>query len=639
MPPKKGKELTTLARVYSHPTGLQHSDLKVGSFLKSGLTPSYLSSFANNKEQKVYNDLMKYQRVRFRGFTTAELHALESLAPFSTIADDPTLTSALCPIHPAFQKDQWKKPLARHQANFPLGNGRPGYWDVGNPVVWKAIEPGARLASKLLSDAHVWGWLDALVAGKVEEIPARDLLKGEKRIFHRFIRRQPHVFGSEKAKNEVAAAVDVACSKMQFHLHSGEIEPHSGLNRELYQVVAETHFPRFKEEAGKDENDIMICENEEGAIVWISFETIEPLLNDRITAAERLLCHFRFGVTLFHEFVHVLFTKVTSYREEFLKEPYCSDELFGELGFEFNQPMTQTTKGLPNGGIFQGPLHEKVIENFVTLADNPVLNITKPRSWQDPTFYPVPVQYFFDLHAQNFWDVYVQKFGGNASHLGPKTVGSRLLGGKGKGKLEPEWEGLGDASPNARRGQIQRIRKAWENGPKAPKNNNNTAEATAADEDTEMEDNTDIDDETFTAILKHLFKHRQELALDSMHFRMGEHVLLAHIIDSGLDLNPNIFRAFLKRCQAEKLYFSWFEINTGPMPTQGLVELLKAGWPQAPLAPRKFNKPTDKVIRLFHKNAKRVMNEEDEDLSYFNQEDQYDFDIECKSRAYPRENY
>ena len=70
-----------------------------------------------------------------------------------------------------------------------------------------------------------------------------------------------------------------------------------------YNVVAECEFPRYKEEAGEDENGKTMFGNEEDAIIWMAYETLEPLLNDRITPAERLLCHFRLGVTLFHEFV------------------------------------------------------------------------------------------------------------------------------------------------------------------------------------------------------------------------------------------------------------------------------------------------------------------------------------------------
>lgn len=37
-------------------------------------------------------------------------------------------------------------------------------------------------------------------------------------------------------------------------------------------------------------------------ITWFSFELLAPLLDGRISVAERMLCHFRVAVTLLHEF-------------------------------------------------------------------------------------------------------------------------------------------------------------------------------------------------------------------------------------------------------------------------------------------------------------------------------------------------
>jgi len=113
--------------------------------------------------------------------------------------------------------------------------------------------------------------------------------------------------------------------------------------------------------------------------------------------------------------------------------------------------------------------------------------------------------------------------------------------------LEADYE-------NARRGQSQQIRKAWERGSKDPKKNKEEAEVTA-DEDIEMQDDDGIEDKDFNAIVKFLAKNRRKLALNTMHFRMGEHVLLAHIVACGLNVDPNVFRAFLKRCQADNKYF------------------------------------------------------------------------------------
>jgi len=61
------------------------------------------------------------------GFTTSELQALEALAPLFE-AELKTLSEQ--PLHPILQKQQWEKPRPLHEAPFPLGNGRDGYWEA-----------------------------------------------------------------------------------------------------------------------------------------------------------------------------------------------------------------------------------------------------------------------------------------------------------------------------------------------------------------------------------------------------------------------------------------------------------------------------------------------------------------------------
>lgn len=57
---------------------------------------------------------------------------------------------------------------------------------------------------------------------------------------------------------------------------------------------------------------------------------------------------------------------------------------------------------------------------------------------------------------------------------------------------------------------------------------------------------------------KYLLAHRQELALDTMHFTMGEHVCLSHVINSGFtSLGAEELRAFLKQCNESKTLFKY----------------------------------------------------------------------------------
>jgi len=68
----KAKQPTELARIYSHPLGKEHADLEIGPFLKSGLTPVFKPKFSSTEDFKIYDNLVTYQRVRFRGLWRCE---------------------------------------------------------------------------------------------------------------------------------------------------------------------------------------------------------------------------------------------------------------------------------------------------------------------------------------------------------------------------------------------------------------------------------------------------------------------------------------------------------------------------------------------------------------------------------------
>lgn len=110
---------------------------------------------------------------------------------------------------------------------------------------------------------------------------------------------------------------------------------------------------------------------------------------------------------------------------------------------------------------------------------------------------------------------------------------------------------------NARRQQAKRVENAWGRLHKVP----------VEDQDAVMIDqsqmankdliNGDIDEKRFEEILQHLVEHHRQLALDTMHLKVGEHVLLAHVIRSGLNTRHEEFRAFLKRCHRMKKYLRY----------------------------------------------------------------------------------
>jgi hypothetical protein len=71
-----------------------------------------------------------------------------------------------------------------------------------------------------------------------------------------------------------------------------------------------------------------------------------------------------------------------------------------------------------------------------------------------------------------------------------------------------------------------------------------------------LQDNDKIAPARYREIVQFLKSHRQELALDTMHFPMAEHVILSHIKRSGLgDLTAIELRAFLKGCNTANRAF------------------------------------------------------------------------------------
>jgi hypothetical protein len=77
---------------------------------------------------------------------------------------------------------------------------------------------------------------------------------------------------------------DMVDGDFRFRIGSGCVSPHTGL-RAAYNRSAETEH-----------------EYQEDSTIWVAFETISPLLDKRISVAERMLCHFKLGVTIIHEF-------------------------------------------------------------------------------------------------------------------------------------------------------------------------------------------------------------------------------------------------------------------------------------------------------------------------------------------------
>lgn len=138
--PKMAQPLTELARKYTHPIGPDHKIIAYTG--KSGMSPVHVPLATqpglSQNQRKYILVLEAYQRGRFHKFTVQQLVDLEAFAPSYTSKkvdekEDREIDFAnlqSIPIHPLFAKSRWKTSIYKHVGKIPLGNGRPGYFEV-----------------------------------------------------------------------------------------------------------------------------------------------------------------------------------------------------------------------------------------------------------------------------------------------------------------------------------------------------------------------------------------------------------------------------------------------------------------------------------------------------------------------------
>ncbi|EDN93733.1 predicted protein [Sclerotinia sclerotiorum 1980 UF-70] len=190
---------TRFAKKYGHPEGGIHSELE--NYLpevKSGLTPVTPAQFLDNQDQRdVAKNLELYQRMRFRGFTAAELESVLALADcYETTSRRINYGNNLdnVPIHPMWARENWQYDLPRHIARYPFGDGNE-YWEASDSPctnadviltthirprmtlssAWRAMEPALKLASSVIANIHTWEWFNSLLKGPWERVSPKDL--------------------------------------------------------------------------------------------------------------------------------------------------------------------------------------------------------------------------------------------------------------------------------------------------------------------------------------------------------------------------------------------------------------------------------------------------------------------------------
>ncbi|KAL2074475.1 hypothetical protein VTL71DRAFT_8253 [Oculimacula yallundae] len=112
----------------------------------------------------------------------------------------------------------------------------------------------------------------------------------------------------------------------------------------------------------------------------------------------------------------------------------------------------------------------------------------------------------------------------------------------------------------------------------------------------------------FNEIRKYLFRNIRELALDTLNFKIPEHILFNYVLENrGLDITSDEWRDFLMTAGNAGLLFSL--VRDGP--SFGVVTKLAAGWPTAPLPPRprpSWGDPNRTIMTTFQNCATKIGN-------------------------------
>jgi hypothetical protein len=139
----------TYGHLFGEPEGLPH----LAGTGRSGLSPTYFSGqneplFPTDAMLPLYEAERLYQKMKLSGYTTSLLHAMGALE--KPQVKTPNLNNQ---IHPMFDKPQWA-PVG----TVDLDYGLQGKYEIHNPLVWNALLPSLRLASKFLNNVHCWPW-------------------------------------------------------------------------------------------------------------------------------------------------------------------------------------------------------------------------------------------------------------------------------------------------------------------------------------------------------------------------------------------------------------------------------------------------------------------------------------------------
>ncbi|KAM0156044.1 hypothetical protein ACHAPG_005554 [Botrytis cinerea] len=614
---------TRLAESHTHPTGEDHRALhRLPGLLKSGITPITPPPYENYYKHKAHQNLKWYQSQRFSGFTTQELHLHDAFAPYSNLKATGQLT---CPIHPILQRSKWRRQLPAQLARYPLGNGREGYWDAWeNDTVWNMMVPSLQLTTMFMTNLYTWPWFDALFFGEMEEVDPVDLppeLQGKKG-YRRFKLRRPEICARANERTRVQEMLERFRDDIILDLSSGHTDTRSGLPDEF--EFANT-------------NGSLNVVTKRGIGISMAFEILEPLFNNKITEAERMIVVYRFAAVLLHELCHAFWEclrkrgiridgedVVGQNLEPWFEHQRTSElKVFGGIAQDFLREESVPCRGIPPMGFFLSEFDKSVTEPLTT---NPLVLIRKPPNYFVSHVWPITLTYFIDIQNQLWWNTYKTVFGPRSTHI-PKLYGKRTINRPDGSPPEPpsvgfenidldttmietgpktQIQGIVDWFRNSYKQRAYAIRNAIiAHGdlegiyllPPYPPPGDNEGEDEDMDDNSEEEnqeeEEDDDDDEDipscprYDEIKNYLINQKRELAIHTMKFRMPEHTLHQYIRrNGGIDLSAEEWRKFLLNSTERKEMFQIRNKNgKPPTPYHAILRTLSNGWPTRLRAP------------------------------------------------------
>lgn len=122
---------------------------------RSGLTPQNPDAEYDHltlDERKRALAIERYQRQNLVGFSADELYDLEAIEKPN--AKQNTLTNE---VHPIFQRANWKTgPAFTYYGEKIWRSDGQGFWDIADDAVWEYLLPSLRIASRLISNCHIF---------------------------------------------------------------------------------------------------------------------------------------------------------------------------------------------------------------------------------------------------------------------------------------------------------------------------------------------------------------------------------------------------------------------------------------------------------------------------------------------------